>query len=418
MRRNRLEVDEMIITNGIVISPFQAVYGLDVVVRGDTIDGFKDTGTYTVEDKDIIDVSGYYVCPGLVDIHTHGGGGSDFMDASYEDYSKALRFHSSNGTTSLLTSTVAAPVEQIVDTLAITRRFKDQVISGCRVLGAHLEGPFLSRKNKGAHIEDYLLVPKESGYRFIQENADVIVNATVSPELPGCIEMIRDLVELGIVVSGGHDDAVDYEVRAAIDAGLTNLTHIFCVMSSVAAKHGKRRVGLTEIGLVDERLSVELIADNHHLPPELVRIAYKCKGAQKACVVSDCLRVGGMPADGTVYTLGSRNDAHSQRVVVVGDVAALPDGSRLAGSVQPLSRMVQNLVRNCGIPLVDAICMASFTPAKIIGKEQSIGSIAPGKKADFYIMDRDLIPRMTIVDGDIVFSSEDNKNRIKERTLK
>ena len=225
--------------------------------------------------------------------------------------------------------------------------------------------------------------------------------------------MIRDLVDWGIIVSGGHDDAADNEVRAAIDAGLTNLTHLFCAMSSVANKHGTRCVGLTEIGLIDDRLSVELIADNHHLPPELVRLAYKCKGPQKACVVSDCLRAGGMPVDGTVYTLGSKYDERSQRFVAAGDVASLPDGSRLAGSVQPIGRMVKNLVEDCGIPLVDAVCMASYTPAKVIRKEHTIGSIAPGKKADFCIMDQNLLPVMTIVDGNIVYSkhTENNERR-------
>lgn len=393
----------MIITNGIIITPFKVLYELDVIIHSGIIIGFKERGTYSSENEEIVDATGCYICPGFVDIHTHGGGGSDFMDASYEDYCKALSFHSSNGTTSLLTSTVTAPVDQIKDVLAMTRKLKDKVVSGCRVLGVHLEGPFLSKKNKGAHVEKFLLTPEENGYTFVEENDDVIVNVTISPELPGSIKMIKDLTKLGIIVSGGHDDATDDDIYEAIDAGLTNLTHIFCAMSSVANKKGRRRAGLTEIGLIDERLSVELIADNHHLPPELVRLVYKCKGPQKACVVSDCLRAGGMPSDGTTYALGPRNDPHAQQVVIKGDVASLPDGSRLAGSIQPISRMVRNLVQYCGIPLVDAVCMGSFTPARIIGKEQMIGSIAPGKKADLCVMDSSLIPKVVIVDGNIIF---------------
>ena len=393
----------MIIKNGTVLTPFEAL-DTSVAVEGDVI--VRAGELDTEHDENIIDATGCYVCPGLVDIHTHGGGGGDFMDTTEDSFRKALRFHSSFGTTSILASSVTAPIEQLIKMLKVVRKFKNGKRQISRVLGAHLEGPFLSEKNRGAHNRECLLIPARHGYDFIRENHDVIENVTLSPELPGALEMTKELIGLGIVVSGGHDDSKKAEIMPLIDAGLTNLTHVFCAMSTNMMRDGIRSVGLTEIGLLDDRLSVELIADNHHLPPELVRLAYKCKGPQKACLVSDCLRAGGKSSDGTLYTLGADSDQDAQKFIVAGDVAILPDRSRYAGSIQPIGRMIKNLVSNCNIPLLDAVCMASFTPAKIINKENLIGSIAPGKKADFCILDSNLNVVKTIVGGKVIFNRE------------
>ena len=391
----------MLIKNGTVITPFEAVKNTDVVVEDGVIIKL-DSDIAPRDGETVIDAEDCYVCPGFVDIHTHGGGGADFMDATDESFEKALRFHAQNGTTSLLASSVTAPIPQIENMLDTVRRYKNQENPICRILGAHIEGPFLSVKNKGAQNEKYLRIPKRDGYDFIIKNKDVIVNVTISPELDGAAEMAQILTSLGIVVSGGHDDAQKSNIMPVIDAGLTNLTHIFCAMSNVAMRDGVRSVGLNEIGLLDDRVSVELIADNKHLPPELVRLAYKCKGARMACVVSDCLRAGGMPPDGTLYTLGPIHDENAQKFIVSEDVARLPDGSRYAGSIQPISRMVKNLVNDCNIPLVDAVCMASYTPAKIIGMQNETGSITEGKKADFCIMDKALSVAHVIVNGKII----------------
>ncbi len=394
----------MIITNGIIITPFEKLNLMDIKVHNGKIVEFIETGNKHTDNEEIIDAKGCYVFPGFVDIHTHGGGGSDFMDATEDDFFNALKFHSSNGTTSLLASTVSAPVEQIANTLKLIRKLKDTVFAGCRLLGAHLEGPFLSFKNRGAHLNEYLRTPDKDGYDFVNENADVIMNVTLSPELSGSLKMIEDIKMMGITISGGHDDAVDYEIMQAINAGMTNVTHVFCATSSTISRNGKRHTGLSEIGMIDDRLTVELIADNHHLTPKLVRLAYRCKGAHKACIVSDCLRAGGMPAnDGNIYTLGSRYVENAQQAIVDGDVAVLPDRTRYAGSIQPLRQMIRNLVLDCNIPLNDAICMATYTPAKIIHMEHLIGSITLGKSADFCIMDRDFNVKKTIVQGSVVF---------------
>lgn len=385
----------MIIKNGIVVTP-DSLECCDIKVQGDTIVGL---GQFDDEKDFVIDAEGLYVCPGLVDIHTHGGGGGDFMDATEESFQKALAFHAKSGTTSLLATSVTAPVEQLVRMMDTVREHLDRDNSVCKIQGVHLEGPYLSLKNKGAQHESYLRVPAKDSYQFILDNSDIVKTVTIAPELAGAVEMTRALTGKGIVVCGGHDDGQKETVQPTIDAGLAHCTHLWCAMSTVAMRDGVRSVGLCELGLLDDRLTVEIIADNHHITPDMVKLIYKCKGADQMCVVSDSLRAGGMPADGTLYSLGSCDDTSAQKFIVSDGVARLPDGSRYAGSIQPISQMVKNIVDDANIPLVDAVKMASLTPAKIAKLDKHIGSITAGKKADFCFMDKNLRVVKTIING-------------------
>ncbi len=387
----------MIIKNGNVVTPYELLRATDVKIEDGKIAGI---GKYNpAEDETVIDATGLYVCPGFVDIHTHGGFGGDFMDASEESFDLACAFHATYGTTSVLATSVTAPVDQVTDMLEVARKYQAKEDPVCRILGAHIEGPYISYKNKGAQHESYLRVPSRDDYSFITDNNDVVKTVTIAPELDGAAKMTADLKAKGIVVCGGHDDGEKDKIMPVIDAGLSHCTHLWCAMSLVAMRDGVRSVGLCELGLIDDRLTVELIADNHHITPDMVRLVYRCKGADKMCVVSDCLRAGGKPADGTLYTLGTIKDANAQKFIVSDGVARLPDGSRYAGSIQPLSQMVHNLVFDANIPLIDAIRMASLTPAKVIGMDKVLGSVSVGKYADFCLMDEDLNVVQTLVGG-------------------
>lgn len=377
----------MIIKNGDIVTPYEIIRNTDLKTKNGKI---ADIGNFDSSCDEVFDASGCYVCPGFVDIHTHGGGGGDFMDADENAFDKALAFHAANGTTSLLATSVTAPVGQIEDMLNLVKNYMNHSEPSCRIWGAHIEGPYISLKNKGAQHENYLRIPARDNYSFITKNSDIIKTVTIAPELDGAIQMTKDLRKHGIVVCGGHDDGERDNILPVINAGLSHCTHLWCAMSTVAMRNHVRNVGLCELGLVDDRLTVELIADNHHITPDMVRLVYKCKGAEKMCIVSDCLRAGGMPCDGTLYSLGSSKDANAQRFIVSDGVARLPDNTRYAGSIQPLSQMVKNLVNNCNIPLVDAIRMASLTPARIIGINKFVGSIKPEKYADLCILDRNL----------------------------
>ncbi len=388
----------MIIKNGNVVIPYEILNGTDIKITNGKIAGI---GKYHPEpDEPVIDAAGLYVCPGFVDIHTHGGFGGDFMDATEEAFDNACAFHISNGTTSILATTVTVPVDQITDMLTVLRSYKNRENPTCRILDAHIEGPYISYKNKGAQHEQYLRIPDRDDYSFITDNADVIKTVTIAPELDGAAKMTADLKAKGIIVCGGHDDGEKSKIMPVIDAGLSHCTHLWCAMSVVAMRDGVRSVGLCELGLIDDRLTVELIADNHHITPDMVRLVYRCKGADKMCVVSDCLRAGGKPAAGTLYTLGTIKDKNAQKFIVSDGVARLPDGTRYAGSIQPLSQMVRNLVVDAGIPLVDAVRMASRTPARVVGAADQVGSVSVGKWADFCLMDEKLNVMQVLLAGE------------------
>ncbi len=386
----------MLIQHGSVVLPTGVKENCDIRIQDNKI---ADIGKLSPKDEPIVNANGFYVCPGFVDIHTHGGGGGDFMDAEQNSFEQALSFHSRYGTTALLATSVTAPPEQIVDMLSLVRQYQKVKNPQCRVLGAHIEGPYLSLKNKGAQHERFLRIPARDSYDFILKNKDVVKTVTIAPELDGAITMTKALREVGIVVCGGHDDGYKDIILPVIEAGLTHCTHLWCAMSTVAMRNGVRSVGLCELGLVDDRLTVEIIADNHHITPEMVKLIYKCKGAEQMCIVSDSLRAGGMPSDESLYILGSKSDCDAQKFIVADGAARLPDRSRLAGSIQPLSQMVKNLVFDAGIDLYEAVAMASLTPAKIIGADHQLGSIQEGKLADICILDKNLQVKAVMVNG-------------------
>ncbi len=389
----------MLIKNGRVLIGDE-IKEVDVRVKDGKI---SEIGKSLVPDSDeVIDALGNYVFPGFIDIHTHGGFGGDFMDACDESFNKALEFHATYGTTALLTSSVTSPVDAIERMLVYTRKYKEKKNPVCRVLGAHIEGPYISHKKKGAQNEKYLRVPAKDDYGFILRNSDIIVNVTISSELDGTVEMVKKMKEKGIVVSCGHDDGRGENIYPTIDAGVSNVTHWYCAASVASIVNGVRDVGMMEIGLVDDRLSLELIADMHHILPELAKLAYKCKGADKLCLVSDALRAGGMPEDGTFYPLGPTWEKNTLMFHAVDGIGRLADGT-FAGSLQPVSRMVKNLVTMCDIPLIDAVKMASSSPARAIGFDDTLGTIEVGKNADFCFMDDALSVTRTVVGGNVVF---------------
>ena len=386
----------MIIKNGTLVMENLILEKCDIRIQNNHI---VEIGENLTDDELVYDATDLYVCPGFVDIHTHGGGGGDFMDATEESFEKALWFHCKNGTTSLLATSVTAPVEEILEMMSFTRDYRERKEMPCRILGVHLEGPYLSYKNRGAQKAEDLRIPARDSYNFILDNSDIVKTVTIAPELEGSVEMIERLREKGIVVCGGHDDGEKKLILPAIEAGLSHCTHLWCAMSTVAMRDGIRTVGLCELGLTDKRLTVEIIADNYHITSDMSKLIYRCKGAKQMCVVSDSLRAGGMPIDGTIYSLGAQKNSEAQKFVVADGVARMLDGSHYAGSIQPIGEMVRHLVLDCDIPLVDAVRMASLTPAEIIGEDNKIGSIKVGKKADFCILDQNYRVQQTFISG-------------------
>ena len=391
----------MLITNAYVIKKDEIVK-TDILVKDGKIAQIGDGLT----DDEVLDLGGKYLAPGFVDIHNHGGYGYDYMDNTVEAFENILRFHSDNGITSAVASTVTAPKETIEKTLSVAREVARKKGDHAKLLGVHLEGPYLSLQNKGAHAPAYLRVPAQDDYSYVLENADIIRQITISPELEGSVELTEKLVEKGIVVSMGHDNAILPEFLPVIQAGASNLTHLFCAMSMVVMRNNKRYVGLREYGLIDDNLTAELIADNHHITPELLKMIYKCKGADGICLISDCLRAGGMKQDGKLYSLGQKDDPTSMQFKVSDGVAVLADGKTYAGSIQPISQMLRNVVFDGGVPLVEAVKTVSLTPARIVKADKEIGSIEVGKNADFCVLNKDLFVEQTIIEGNIIKKGE------------
>lgn len=340
-----------------------------------------------------------YILPGLIDIHNHGAVGHDYMEANDEAFDKIADYLTTHGITSTQCTTVSAPIEDILNFIQYYRKRLNRGNwdrDRCRFVGIHIEGPYIAPESKGAHPLEVLQTPLD-GYGWILENADVIGEVTVAPELPGMAQMIQDLHSANIVVSGGHDHAELPEIELAARSGMTHCTHIYCAMSTLHKTNGHRCCGLTEYAMTSDELTAEIIADNHHVPPLLAKMVYRAKGPERLCIVSDAIAPSGLPESMELYSLGTGDDC--TKVIVEGGVAMVEDRSCYAGSVQPLDLMIGNLVRDAGIPLADAVRMASLTPAEVIGIDRECGSIAVGKRADFCIMDKNLRVLKTIIEG-------------------
>ncbi len=338
------------------------------------------------EREDAVDLGGAHVIPGLIDIHNHGNSGVDFSDGDYESDLLMARYLAKNGVTSFAPATLTLPYDVLERAfVAGARLHQDAPEGAARLLGPQMEGPFFSAKKKGAQNADYLRLPDFAAFKHLYDACDGLIRIVdVAPELPGAVEFIAQAKEL-CTVSIAHTDA-DYEqARAAVEAGVTHLTHTFNAMPPIH----HRNPGV--IGACSEAESVraELICDGLHVHPSSVRMAFKLFGAERMCLVSDALRCCGMP-DGE-YLLGG------QPTFLSGSVARLADGT-IAGSATNLFRCMRNAV-SFGIPAEDAIRAASYNPACAIGMDRLVGSISVGKLADFVVCDDTLALREVYIGG-------------------
>ena len=352
----------------------------------------------TVRYANVYDMKGNYISAGFVDIHTHGGGGADFMDATDDAFDTALGYQLENGVTGVVATSLTAAYEDICCFMDKAREYMEVPhTKKSKLLGVHLEGPFISVKGCGAQNPKYLMNPNKDSYSFIINNRDIIKIVTIAPELDTDGSMTRELTENGILVSGGHDDGAYPEFVPAFKSGLKHLTHIYCAMSGFGTKAGVREIGLREYGLMTDNITCEIIADNIHITPEMARFILKYKGADNVAVVSDSLRCAGMPADGRLYNMGSKFDSASLKVKVADGIAMVADGSKFAGSITSVYKMVKNLI-DAGIPVVDAFKTGTSVPARIIG-EKKIGSVKKGFAADLCELDENFNIVSVFLDG-------------------
>ncbi|HEY6102897.1 MAG TPA: N-acetylglucosamine-6-phosphate deacetylase [bacterium] len=330
-----------------------------------------------------IDLKGI-LAPGLIDLQINGAAGVDFLTGEAAGFDRARRYLLSTGTTSFLPTLITAPLEVIEAALDRWHAQRDGIP---RVLGIHVEGPFLSPAYHGAHEVRYLRPPRVAELRrLLRRHPGLVKVLTLAPELRGAGALIAEARRRGIVVSAGHTAATFDEGRAAFARGVRLATHLFNAMRPL----GHRDPGIVAAALHDPRVTVSLIADRVHVDPVVLQLVVAVKPHDRVSLVTDAIAAAGS---------SGRTSHLAGQTLRVTDAPRLPDGT-LAGSVLRLDQAVRNMV-SLGVSVRDAIGMASTVPAGILGR-RDLGRIAPGARADLVLFDRALRVRTVLVDGTIV----------------
>lgn len=343
---------------------------------------------------DRFDGNGNYLAPGFIDLHVHGGGGSDFLDVTVDAFLAAADFHLSGGTTSVCPTAATTTYDHFDSFLSAWASARKS--SKTRLLPVHLEGPHLAKTKAGAQNPELMWPPTAKECDWILSRAGNISQMTIAPELSGALELIEAASAAGVQMSAGHTEASDKDLRAAAAVGLKKVTHLFNAMSSASKQGLFRRAGTLEFALADANIFCELVADGFHVSPTLLKLAYRAKGADRIALVSDALAGAGLP-EGTNFQLGSL------ACKVGPGYALLANESALAGSLSRMIDLVRNMTQLVDVPLYEAVRMASLTPATIVGIDDHFGSIQPGKAADLVLFDDRFAVQRVWVAGKVVY---------------
>ena len=366
--------------------------GLALLFEGETLLG---PATEIPDGAEVVDAGGGIVAPGLVDVHCHGFMGWDASNGDAGELRAMSRQMARWGVTAWLPTTMTLPWPALERCFAAVRRAMAESAApdwdGARVLGAHAEGPFISYEKRGAQDENAIQPPDSEKLR---PWADAVRLMTVAPEAEGALPFIRDAVALGVRISMGHTAADTRAAAQAVEAGVTHATHLFNAMPPL----GHREPGPVGVALASERVTCELIADTFHVNPLLFGALYRAKGDRLA-LITDSIQVAHLP-DGP-------HDQAGRTVIVDGIRCRFPDGT-IAGSSLTLDRAVRNFALHAKIPLWEAARAASLAPARAVGADGEIGSLRPGKRADFLICDPDFRVRQTWIGGRRVCGASDS----------
>lgn len=366
-----------ILTNGRIVSDGRILDGYDIVTDGGRIVAVAPLGSVQGE---IIDLNGNYIAPGFIDIHCHGGSGAEFIDAVPEAFQTAAAIHAAHGTRVLYPTVSATDFDTMVRVLECFRAVQDDC--ALEMPGIHLEGPYLALEMCGGQAPEIIRPIDAREYTYILDHyGDLIARWSYAPEKDPANTFAEALQARGIVAATAHSSAEYSDIRRALSAGNRLVTHLYSCTSTVTRHQGFRRLGIIESAFLLDELYAETIADGRHLPPELLKMIVKIKGADRVCMITDALRPGGAgpEQEGKTYT------NCPVPFVIEDGVAKLLDKSAFAGSIATTDILLKTAV-NAGIALPDAVKMLTETPADVMGLTEK-GRIAAGYDAQFTVFD-------------------------------
>lgn len=366
------------IYNGDILLPDKSwIQGSLIIKDSKIIDILKSSEL--LEDIDIyIDADGGFILPGAIDMHVHGAGGHDFMEGTEEAFQTIIDIHRRHGTTSILPSLASATPEETRLAAVVCTEMMKNPKNG--ILGLHYEGPYFAPAMTGGQIGGNIRKPDPAEYESLILDFPCIKRWDAAPEVVGGDLFAKFAVEHGVVVGLAHTQIDDQETIKAFNSGYTLATHFYNAMTTVHKNGIYKKAGAVEaIYLIDE-MDVEVISDGIHVPPTLLRLIHKIKGAEHTALVTDALAI----------TESENGKSIDDRIVIENGVCKLRDGSALAGSCATMDRLIRTCVEQAGIPLEEVSIMSSLTPARILGVDNRKGSLEIGKDADIIIFDRGL----------------------------
>ena len=367
-----------ILTNGKIVSNGEILSGYDIIIDDKKIVDVKPTVEVSGEK---VDLCGNYIAPGFIEIHCHGGGGYEFIDATPEAFKKACETHAAHGTRVIYPTISATDYDTMVRALQTAREVKNSC--ALEIPGIHLEGPYFALEMCGGQAPGIVRdIDREEYESLLEEYSDVIARWDYAPEKDKDNAFLKEITEKGILAATAHSSAEYDDVLRAFEGGNHLITHLYSCTSTITRHQGFRHLGIIESAYLLDDMYVEAIADGCHLPLDLLKMIIKLKGTDRVCLITDALRPGGIGEDGKEY-----RDCPVPFVIEDG-VAKLLDRSAFAGSIATSDILLKTAVK-AGCSVADAVKMMTETPAKVMGLETK-GKIDAGFDAQFTVFNENL----------------------------